>query len=63
MDLEGSKHRLLLFRILLGVFTVPLPSNRRPIVALSRGNVFTEPLRSNESIRPIFFPIQYSFSN
>jgi hypothetical protein len=28
-----GKHRLLLSRIVLGVFTEPLPSNRRPIVA------------------------------
>jgi hypothetical protein len=44
--------RLLLSRIVLDVFTYPLPSNRHPIVALvySRGNVFTESLPSNGSI-------------
>jgi hypothetical protein len=37
----------------LGVFIDPLPSNRRPIVARvgSRGNVFTESLPSNGSVR------------
>jgi hypothetical protein len=44
-----GKHRRLLSRIVLGVFTDPLPSNRRPIVMLigSRGNVFTESLPSS----------------
>jgi hypothetical protein len=44
---------LILSRIVLGVFTDPLPSNRRPIVPCvgSRGNVFTESLPSNGSIR------------
>jgi hypothetical protein len=48
-----GKHRLLLSRIDLGVFTDPLPSNRRPTVARvgSRGNVFTESLPINGSIR------------
>jgi hypothetical protein len=47
------KYRLLLSRIVLGVFADPLPSNRRPIVArvCSRGNMFTESLPSNGSIR------------
>jgi hypothetical protein len=47
-----GKHRLLLSRIVLGVFTDPLPSNRRPIVARvgSRGNVFTESLHINGSV-------------
>jgi hypothetical protein len=37
----------------LGVFTDPLPSNRHPIAAHvgSRGDVFTESLPSNWSIR------------
>jgi hypothetical protein len=48
-----EEHRLLLSRIVLGVFSDPLPSNRRPIVARvgSRGNVFTESLPSNGFIR------------
>jgi hypothetical protein len=48
-----GKHRLLLSRIVLGMFPDPMPSNRRPIVASigSRGNVFTESLPRNESIR------------
>jgi hypothetical protein len=39
--------------MLEGVFTAPLPSNRRPVVARvgSRGNMFTESLPSNGSIR------------
>jgi hypothetical protein len=43
----------LLSRIVLGVFSEPLPSNRRLIVAHfgSRGNVFTESLPSNGSVR------------
>jgi hypothetical protein len=47
------KHCLLLSRIVLGVLTAPLRSNRRPIVARigSRGNVFTEYLPSKGSIR------------
>jgi hypothetical protein len=47
-----GKHRLLLSRIVLGVFTDSLPSNRCPTVArlASRGNVFTESLPSNGSI-------------
>jgi hypothetical protein len=45
------KHRLLLSRNVLDVFTDPLPSNRHPIVARvgSRGKVFAEPLPSNGS--------------
>jgi hypothetical protein len=44
-----GKYRLLLSRIVLGVFTDPLPGNRRSIIARigSRGNVFTESLPSN----------------
>jgi hypothetical protein len=44
-----GKHCLLLSRIVLRVFTDPLPSNKRPIVARfgSRGNMFTESLPSN----------------
>jgi hypothetical protein len=46
--LHGSrrKHSLYCWR---GVFTAPVPNNRRPIVARfgSRGNVFTESLSSN----------------
>jgi hypothetical protein len=56
------KHRLLLSRIILGVFTDPLPSNRRPIVARvgSRRNVFTESLPSNGSIRhnSLHYPVK-----
>jgi hypothetical protein len=39
--------------VVLGMFTDPLPSNRRPIFAPvgSQGNVFTESLPSNGSIR------------
>jgi hypothetical protein len=50
-----GKHCLLLSRIILGVFTDPLPSNRRPTVTRvgSSGNVFTESLPSNGSIRHI----------
>jgi hypothetical protein len=50
--------------IVLGVFTDPLPSNRRPIVGRvgSRGNVFTESLSSNGSIRHnIFTPVSIVF--
>jgi hypothetical protein len=48
-----GKHRLLLYLIILSVFTDPSSSNRRPIVARvgSRGSVFTESLPSNGSIR------------
>jgi hypothetical protein len=48
-----EKHPLILRRIVLGVFIDPLPSNKRSIVASvgSRGNVFTESLSSNGSIR------------
>jgi hypothetical protein len=59
-----GKHRLLLSRIVLGVFTDPLPSNRRPIFALvgSCGNVFTESLPSSGSIRHnIFTPVAVVF--
>jgi hypothetical protein len=44
-----TEHFLLLSRIVLGIFTYPLPSNKRPIVTRVgfRGNVFTEPLPSN----------------
>jgi hypothetical protein len=54
------KTRLLLFLILLGVFPDPLPSNKRPIVAQvgSRGNVFTESLPSNGSIRHNILSVQ-----
>jgi hypothetical protein len=47
-----GKHRLLFPRIVLDVFTDPLPSNRHPIVARvgSRRNVLTESLPSNGSI-------------
>jgi hypothetical protein len=46
-----SKHRILLSGIVLGVFTDPLPSNRRHIFARVGflGNVFTESLPSNGS--------------
>jgi hypothetical protein len=45
-----------LYCIVLGVFTDPLPSNRRHIVAGagSRGNVSTESLPSNWSMRDSF---------
>jgi hypothetical protein len=48
-----GEHRLLLSRIVSGVFTDPLPNNRHPNVGRvgSRGNVFTESLPSNGSIR------------
>jgi hypothetical protein len=48
-----GKHRLQLSRIVLGVFIVPLPTSKRPIVARvgSRGNVFTKSLPSNGFIR------------
>jgi hypothetical protein len=48
-----EKAFLLLFRIVLGVFTDPLPSNRHPIVARvgSRGKVFTDSLPSSGFIR------------
>jgi hypothetical protein len=46
------KTRLLSSRIVLSVFTDPLSSNRRPLVARvgSHGNVFTESLPSNGSL-------------
>jgi hypothetical protein len=49
------KQRLQLSRIVLGLFTNPLPSNSRPIVARVgfRGNVLTESLPSNGFIRHI----------
>jgi hypothetical protein len=48
-----GEHRILLSLIVLGVFTDPLLCNRRRIVARvgSRGNMFTESLTSNGSIR------------
>jgi hypothetical protein len=48
-----GKQRLLLSRIVSGVFTDPLPSNGRSIVVPvdSRGNVFAESLPNNGSIR------------
>jgi hypothetical protein len=50
-----EKHHHLLSRIVVGVFTDPLSSNRRPIDARvgSRWNVFTELLPNSESIRHI----------
>jgi hypothetical protein len=54
-----GKHRLLLSCIVLGVFTDPLPSNKRPIFARvgSHWKMFTEPLPSNGSISYNIFHI------
>jgi hypothetical protein len=48
-----------------GLFTDPLPSNGRPIVARvrSRGNVFTESLPSNGSIRHSIYVPTYSLNH
>jgi hypothetical protein len=55
-----GKHRLLLPPIVLGVFTDQLPSNKRSIVARLRfrGNVFTESLLRNGSIRHSIYRLE-----